>query len=1057
MNTHKLVTILLLCLLHAYALGQSSTQNYVQITTMTSSSGSGVAQVDYYDGLGRPVERVMKNAGPSSQDWIYLTDYDACDRLDKEWLPAVVSGNNGSYVAPSTVRTNSSTSNSGDSKPYALSVYEASSLKRATGQFGPGSTWHSNNKAVYTSYLSNSSSYVCSKYTSADSRQSISITRNGNYPVNELYVTKLQDEDDHLSYEFKDKLGQVVLTRQVNGSTNFDTYFVYDSYGNLRAVLPPLAADAFGSNATWTEAQGELQKYAYLYKYDNQNRCIAKKLPGADWVYYVYDQGNRLIFTQDGVLRSSGKWKFTIPDAFGRIVLTGTCTNSLSYASNPLGGVVKAIWGNATNANKGYTISGVSLSGMEVLSADYYDQYDFIGKNSVPASLNVGSRSGYPSSIMTPRGLLTGRINTQIGSSSTCYYEAYYYDARSRLVQTRSTNHLSGTDNEYVAYTFDGLPDKRYHEHTALGSSKTEEYVYTYDAGRRATKVTHSWNGGSAKVLSEKSYDGLGRLLTDKKGGQDNLKTTYSYDIRSRLTKQEEFHYYQALGYSYGSNIISQNWQANAIMQSYSYTYDGLSRLTNAAYTGTGRNYTTTYGYDKHGNPTSIQRNGMTSSSTYGLIDNLSFSYIGNQLSVVNDAVSNIPYSLSHDFKNYTSQSSEYTYDLNGNQTKDLNRGVSSVSYNILNLPNRIDIKSPVGEARNDYVYRSDGNKMRVVHKWNPNYSTAPVIGSGITETSLTKSETTDYVGNYVYVNNALKRTLTENGYIENGAYYFHLKDHLGNNHITTDAFANRQQTLNYYPYGMQYGDAIGSDVQPYKYGGKEYDAMHGLDVYDYEARYYDPALGRFMMIDPLAEKYYSWSPYGYCLNNPLKFVDPDGKKIVIGSFLGRLLASFGVNNYEKKVEDHLNVLKEINPEINNMIKYIEQSSETVEIINIPITQKNRGNKTIRYYKDATLKQGSIIQYDPDNYFTNSDVNRERKRNPIIGLSHELGHAESYLRGEGVNYNSNNALKRITPDVEAGNKNEKNAIEKENIVRKKFNIQIRDYDYYDKKNKIGDK
>jgi len=65
---------------------------------------------------------------------------------------------------------------------------------------------------------------------------------------------------------------------------------------------------------------------------------------------------------------------------------------------------------------------------------------------------------------------------------------------------------------------------------------------------------------------------------------------------------------------------------------------------------------------------------------------------------------------------------------------------------------------------------------------------------------------------------------------------------------------------------------------QPYKYNGKELDMMSGLNQYDYGARYYDPALGRFIMLDPLCEKYYSISPYAYALNNPVRLVDPDGK-----------------------------------------------------------------------------------------------------------------------------------------------------------------------------------
>ena len=151
-----------------------------------------------------------------------------------------------------------------------------------------------------------------------------------------------------------------------------------------------------------------------------------------------------------------------------------------------------------------------------------------------------------------------------------------------------------------------------------------------------------------------------------------------------------------------------------------------------------------------------------------------------------------------------------------------------------------------------------------------------------------------DYVGNFVYVDNQLKRILTENGYIENGQYYYNVADHLGNVRILADASGVKKQSTVYYPYGLQTGESTGSEVQPYKYSGKEYDQLHGLNLYDFSARFYDPSLGRFMTMDPLAEKYYGWSPYAYCANNPLRFIDPKGKDI--WDFIGGIVHSVGSN-----------------------------------------------------------------------------------------------------------------------------------------------------------------
>ena len=89
-------------------------------------------------------------------------------------------------------------------------------------------------------------------------------------------------------------------------------------------------------------------------------------------------------------------------------------------------------------------------------------------------------------------------------------------------------------------------------------------------------------------------------------------------------------------------------------------------------------------------------------------------------------------------------------------------------------------------------------------------------------------------------------------------------------------------QRMNYYPFGGMMASSTGGAVQPYRYTGKELDQMHGLDLYDFHARPYDARLGQFTMIDPCAEKYYYVSPYVYCLNNPIRYVDPDGKKVYL-------------------------------------------------------------------------------------------------------------------------------------------------------------------------------
>lgn len=413
-------------------------------------------------------------------------------------------------------------------------------------------------------------------------------------------------------------------------------------------------------------------------------------------------------------------------------------------------------------------------------------------------------------------------------------------------------------------------------------------------------KITHQLNGGMIVTLAENTYDELGRLKTNKKGGVANTTTTYTYNVRSWIKSVSSALFSQTLYYNesyggsakqYNGNISAMSWKQNSETNysGYAFTYDGLSRLTAADYLVNGvssTHFRTAYMYDKHGNMTSLQRYGKkdvgTGTSSYGPVDDLTMTYVGNQLTQVDDAVGTISFAQSMDFKNYSNAAVEYTYNANGAMTKDLNKGISDIRYNSLNLPRRMDIKSPVAEARNEYTYSASGTKLKVVQKWNPSYSTIPVIGSVINTAALSMSKTTDYVGNFIYENNVLKRILINGGYIENGVYHYYLTDYQGNNRIVVNASGVIVQRNNYYPFGTTFGDNTVAEQgkQPYKYNGKELDQMHGLNWYDYSARWKDD--WRFMTVDPLAEKYYSVSPYAYVENNSIRHIDINGDSITV-------------------------------------------------------------------------------------------------------------------------------------------------------------------------------
>lgn len=904
----------------------SSGQNYILARTYTQEDGSHyLDKLQYFDGLGRPVQTVECGVTPNMADLVVYREYDSFDRESNVWLPTVISGNNGAYVQPSTFKAQAIGSNSNDANPYSTITYEASPLNRVLKRFAPGQDWHNADKAVGTSYKTNISGDAllnCKRYTDA-SRESPCFGQYGNYDTGTLHVTEVKDENGNTSYEFRNKLDQIILIRQINEGRHYDTYYVYNDYGNLSFVLPPRVQD-----------EGASDGLIYQYKYDWYNRLIAKRIPGCDWDYYIYDKADRLIFSQNGEQRAKGEWTFTIPDALGRVVLSGICTNNFDYMANPLGNsVAKAEYPqNGSGMYEGYNLSGVSLAmGYTILAATYYDTYKYRSltgfSNTALAYETSGVEAAYlrrygtDAGIYEHKGLVTGTKVAQLhpdGTIGSSYlYTCLYYDIRKRLIQSVSTNHLEGIEKEYIAYNFIDQPVKKTHVHTKNGSGggrQTEVYAYTYDHAGRLLKITHQLNGGMIVTLAENTYDELGRLKTNKKGGVANTTTTYTYNVHSWIKSVSSALFSQTLYYNesyggsakqYNGNISAMSWKQNSETNynGYAFTYDGLSRLTAADYLVNGvssTHFRTAYMYDKHGNMTSLQRYGKkdvgTGTSSYGPVDDLTMTYVGNQLTQVDDAVGTISFAQSMDFKNYSNAAVEYTYNANGAMTKDLNKGISDIRYNSLNLPRRMDIKSPVAEARNEYTYSASGTKLKVVQKWNPSYSTIPVIGSVINTAALSMSKTTDYVGNFIYENNVLKRILINGGYIENGVYHYYLTDHQGNNRIVVNASGVIVQRNNYYPFGTTFGDNTVAEQgkQPYKYNSKELDQMHGLNWYDYSARWKDD--WRFMTVDPLAEKYYSTSPYVYCANSPSNNVDLDGKSWYSYNQDGKTIYEWNIN-----------------------------------------------------------------------------------------------------------------------------------------------------------------
>ena len=307
-----------------------------------------------------------------------------------------------------------------------------------------------------------------------------------------------------------------------------------------------------------------------------------------------------------------------------------------------------------------------------------------------------------------------------------------------------------------------------------------------------------------------------------------------------------------------------------------------------------------------------------------------------------------------------------------------------------------MDILSPLAEARNVYSYSADGVKLRVVKKYNSNIMPSPIICLMDQGMSSGTTQITDYVGNKIFENNVLDRILVDGGYIKNGAYYFYETDHLGSNRLTVSQTGTASDRSDYYPYGMQMGHndpnkglallTDGSAKTAFKFSGKELDVMHGLNLYDSQARWYDPCIPILPTPDPMAEKYYSISPYVYCGDNPMNRIDPTGMDWVY-----RIVDGVTESYYDRDVKSQEDVNK----------KYGDKSG---------VTHMSDGTTLTSYDKDGNVKSQYTFTNDSkeNKYGTVTDMNGNKLDNTQItyGSNYTIfGTSDNSVNGETLHKN----------------------------------------------------
>ena len=588
-----------------------------------------------------------------------------------------------------------------------------------------------------------------------------------------------------------------------------------------------------------------------------------------------------------------------------------------------------------------------------LLTVNYYDDYSFLYIEGTAASqLAYRSKEGYGAAYSSAKGLLTGTQVFDLTDRSKYAITVYYYDEYGNPVQTR-TRHVSGDyEMTYAQCDLSGNILKSYTEHLDSRGrlSVSESVENTYDRSGRLTRTDYAVNDSlSTDWIYE--YDELGRISSKSiDGGLTHAK--YRYNLQGWITRIEDVDFVQNLYYEnfmgnygkvrYNGNISAMNWtyrtDTDTIVNGYRFTYDAYDRLA-SAYSVTGSDFSSgryhvEYEYDKHGNMVNLYRNGGRG----GMIDEMNWFYEGNRVVEITDMVGEQGRYDMKEYRDYNHNGLDYFYDSNGNMTADLDRDIVAIRYNLLNLPDTVQFRN--GSAIVNY-YTADGKRTGSKYL-TPQTTVVIPAGQPFGSTSGTaamSSHVTARRGSLEYAgadfeSDTLIRIHNGDGYLdcsEQDFRYF-VRDYQGNIRTVYGSavaklipveppfsLTNRgaiggdkppirpkpiehtvtYQRMQYYPFGLPYEAHYQPEEQPYKYGGKEFIELHGYDSYDFDARMYYPALCRFMTMDPLCEKYYSISPYAYCNNNPVNYVDPDGRDIWEIDYDGRI-----INRIENKTQD---------------------------------------------------------------------------------------------------------------------------------------------------------